>query len=131
MWVAVAFTVGAFWAIFSVVDVEDEIEELKELVEKNLEVTQETNRMVRIMRRNATWGWIFQIVWWLVVAGVTGAAYYYYVQPYVMQIEHLYGISQQQTQNWNNQIGSFFKFLSQHGVSSSTSTPVEATTTPR
>ena len=116
-------------------DVEGEIEELKELVEKNIAVTQDTNRMVRKMRRNATWALVFQVVWWLVVAGVTGAAYYYYVQPYVMQIEHLYGVSQQQTQNWNNQIGSFFKFLSQqHSASSATTTvpvPVEATTTSR
>lgn len=115
-----AFTVGAFWAIFSVVDVEGEIEELRELVEKNIAITQETNRMVRKMRRNATWGWIFQIVWWLVVAGVTGAAYYYYVQPYIMQIEHLYGLSQEQTQNWNNQIGGLMKFFTQHSGNAST-----------
>ncbi len=101
-------------------DVEDEIEELKELVEKNIQLSQETNRMVRRMRRTATWGWIFQIVWWLAVAGATGAAYYYYVQPYVARVEHLYGVTQEQTQHWNNQIGGFLKLFGQNGSSAST-----------
>ncbi len=108
-----------FFAIVFGVDVEDEIEELRELVEKNIEVTQDTNRVVRKMQRSATWGWILRIVWWLVVAGVTGAAYYYYVQPYVVKIEQLYGLTQQQSQSFNEQVVNFLKYFS---VGSATST---------
>jgi len=105
------------------VNVEEEIGELKELVEKNIEVTEETNRVVHKMRRSAMWGMVMQIVWWVAIAGATGAAYYYYVQPYVAQIQRLYGASQTQSQNLNEQIVNFVKFLGQQDTHSSTTTP--------
>ncbi len=71
-----------------------EIDELRDLVKKNLELTQETNRIVRGMRRSARWGRFISIVWWLAVAAVTAAAYYYYVLPYVQQIEAAYNSGQ-------------------------------------
>ena len=94
-------------------DVEEEIRELRELVEENLAATEETNRLLRKMRRSARWAWIVQIVWWLAIAGVTGAAYYYYVQPYVAKIEQLYGLTEQQSQSWNDQVTNFLKFFGQ------------------
>jgi uncharacterized membrane protein len=112
------------------VDVENEIEELKELVKENIEATEENTRLLRKMRRGAVWGWAFYIVWWLIVGGVTGAAYYYYVQPYVVKVERLYGLSQQQTQSWNDQVNNFLKFFSQQnqqrGSQSQTSTSTTA-----
>jgi len=68
----------------------EDIEELKELVEKNIKLTEDTNRTVHKMRRSAIWGRVFQMVWWGVIIIVSGAAYYIYLQPYVGQIEDLY-----------------------------------------
>jgi hypothetical protein len=102
------------------VDVEDDIEELKELVKKNIAATQENTRILRKMRRGAFWGWIFYIIWWLLIGGVVGAAYYYYLQPYVNKVEALYGISQQESQNWNEQVSNFLKYFGQQKQQSST-----------
>ncbi len=70
---------------------ESEIEDLKQQVGQLKEMTQETNRMMRTMRRSQRYRTIFSIVWWLVVVGGSSVAYYYYVQPYVDQIIHSYG----------------------------------------
>jgi len=106
------------------VDVENEIDELKGLVTKNIEVTEDTNRIVRKMRRTSRLAFIFQIVWWLIVAGVTGAAYYYLVQPQMAKIEQLYGMTQAQSQSWNDQVTNFLKFFqAQQSQSHATSTP--------
>lgn len=102
---------------------DEDIEELKELVKENIEATEETNRMLRKMRRNAMWGWVFYIVWWLLVAGVAGAAYYYYLQPYVTKVEQLYGLSEEQSKNWNEQITSFLKYFGQKAPSSTQPAP--------
>ena len=80
------------------------------------------------------WLWVFQMVWWLAIAGVTGAAYYYYVQPYVAKIERLYGLSEEQSKSWNDQVTNFLKFFGQQGQKESpkpSSVPVTATTTVR
>ena len=68
----------------------DDIEELKELVEKNTKLAEDTNRTVHKMRRSALWGRALQLVWWAAIIGVSGAVYYIYLQPYVGQIEDLY-----------------------------------------
>jgi hypothetical protein len=68
----------------------DDIEELKELVEKNTKLAEDTNRTVHKMRRSALWGRFFQLAWWIAIIAVSGAAYYIYLQPYVGQIEALY-----------------------------------------
>lgn len=68
-----------------------EIRELKQEVAALKEMTADTNRAVRGLRRSQRWRTIFSIVWWLTIAGVTGATYYYYVQPYVTQVMSAYG----------------------------------------
>jgi hypothetical protein len=85
-------------------------EELRELVKKNLELTQETNRIVRGMRRSARWGRFFSFVWWLLIIAVSAASYYYYVQPYVETIEKAYG----NTQNFQQQFQQFFSQFGNH-----------------
>jgi uncharacterized membrane protein len=85
-----------------------EIEELKQEVEELRAVTEDTNKVVHKIRRGARWGLFFQIIWWLTIFGVTGAAYYYYLQPYVVKIENMYFKTQQsaaQAQNFWQQIG--------------------------
>ncbi len=68
----------------------DDIEELKELVEKNTKLAEDTNLTVHKMRRSALWGRVLQLIWWAAIITVSGAAYYIYLQPYVGQIEDLY-----------------------------------------
>jgi hypothetical protein len=68
----------------------DDIEELRALIEKNTKLAEDTNRMVHKLRRSALWGRFFQIVWWVAIIAISGAAYYIYLQPYVGQIEAMY-----------------------------------------
>lgn len=86
----------------------NDLDELKQEVEALREITQDTNRQVHKLRRAAWWGRLWSIVWWLTVAGVTGAAYYYYVQPYVADLTSAYGNAkdfQVQIQDWFAQFG--------------------------
>lgn len=47
-----------------------EDEDLKELLEENIAVAKDTNRLIREMRRNAILGMIAKVVIWLIVLGV-------------------------------------------------------------
>ena len=86
-----------------------EIQELKTMVQKNLELAADTNRAVHGMRRNARIAGFFRIVYWLVIIGVLGASYYFYVAPYVSKLEGVF----QQTQNTSSQAQSYLKNLEQ------------------
>lgn len=93
------------------VQTDTDIEALKQEVEELKEMTADTNRQVHKMRRGARWGLLLQLVWWLTILGITGAAYYYYVQPYVQKIEQFYLSAQhgaQQAQGWESQVQQFF-----------------------
>ena len=85
-----------------------EIEELKQEVEELKAITQDTNRQVHKMRRSNRWALLFRIIWWLTILGVTGAAYYYYLQPYVERAMDAYNNTkdlQVQVQDWFAQFG--------------------------
>ena len=84
--------------------VDPEMDELKELIKRQGAIIKETHEMVRKMRRNQVWHTVFNVVWWLAVLGVVGAAYYYYIQPYLEQILALYG----QAQGYGDQFRDFF-----------------------
>jgi hypothetical protein len=68
-----------------------DIEELKQEVEELKALTADTNKTIHKMRRSQRWATILSIVWWLTVAGVSGAVYYYYFQPYIQAIMSTYG----------------------------------------
>ena len=68
-----------------------DIDGLRQEMEELKAMTADTNRVVRGMRRGQRWRTIFQIIWWLTLVGITGATYYYYVQPYVTQAMSAYG----------------------------------------
>lgn len=90
---------------------ESDIDALKQEVEELKELTADTNRQVHKMKRGARWALLFQLVWWLSILGITGAAYYYYVQPYVQKIEQFYMDAQHgagQAQGWYEQMQQFF-----------------------
>jgi hypothetical protein len=92
-----------------------EIDELKELVRRNIAIAENTNHLVRRMRRAQQWGRFFQIVWWILIIAVSGATYYLYFKPYVGKVEQLYGqvrSGTDQVQSWNTQMQNFFANLS-------------------
>ena len=103
---------------------ESEIEELRQEVEELKEITVETNRQVHKMRRGARFALVLQLVWWLSILGITGAAYYYYVQPYIERIGDFYQSAQHgasQAGDWGAQIRDFFdKYFSQPGSNETT-----------
>ncbi len=85
-----------------------EIDDLKQEVAELKELVAETNHAVHGMRRSQRWATIFRIFWWLTIVGITGAAYYYYVQPYVQQVMSGYDNAkdfQVQVQDWFAQFG--------------------------
>jgi len=67
-----------------------EIEEIKEKLNKVLALSEDTNRVMRSMRRSQRWARFFSIAWWLFILGASGAAYYYFFQPYLMQVMSMY-----------------------------------------
>ena len=68
---------------------QQEIEELKELVQRDIAIGAETRDMVHQMRRSARWGLFFTVLYWLLILGVLGASYYY-VSPYINKIFGVY-----------------------------------------
>ncbi len=73
--------------------------EIYNMTKRTLALAEDTNRIVRKMRRNQLWHTVFTIVWWLGIVGVAGAVYYYYFAPYVEQLLGLYASAQQVLQN--------------------------------
>lgn len=85
-----------------------EIDDLKQEVRRLSKTVEDTNNTVHKMRRSQRWHTLFQIVWWLSIVGITGALYYYYVQPYVAGVMDAYGNAQElqvQVQDWFAQFG--------------------------
>lgn len=64
---------------------DSEVEDLKQEVEELKRISVDTNRVIHGMRRGQRWRSFFSVVWWVAIIAVSGASYYYYVQPYVAQ----------------------------------------------
>ncbi|GMQ95108.1 MAG: hypothetical protein BMS9Abin13_218 [Patescibacteria group bacterium] len=64
--------------------------EAKKLIEKNLELSKENNKMLRKMRRAMRWGKVFKLFYWTIIIGSTVGAYYY-IQPFVDDLKATYG----------------------------------------
>lgn len=65
-----------------------EVEELKR-------ISIDTNRVIHGMRRGQRWRSFFGVVWWIAIIAVSGASYYYYVQPYVEEAIKSYDSAKQ------------------------------------
>ncbi len=60
----------------------EDSEELKKLLKQNLEISRESNRILKRLYRAKKWALTFKILYWaVIVLAVLGA--YYYVQPVV------------------------------------------------
>jgi Trk-type K+ transport system membrane component len=61
----------------------------KELLEKTFVLAEENNKILRKMHRSAVWASVFRVIYWIVIIGAS-IGVYYYIEPYVNQIEGLY-----------------------------------------
>ncbi|OGZ04489.1 MAG: hypothetical protein A2648_01465 [Candidatus Lloydbacteria bacterium RIFCSPHIGHO2_01_FULL_41_20] len=64
--------------------------ELKELIKQNLELSKETNELLRKMRSTQRWGRIFRAFYWLIIIGLSLGVFYYLQGP----LEQLIGTYQ-------------------------------------
>ena len=64
--------------------------EEKEMLRKNLELSQENNKMLHSIRRNMLWGRITKTIYWLIIFG-TAIGVYYYIEPYLNSAIGAYG----------------------------------------
>ena len=62
-------------------------EETKMLLRKNLEISKENNKLLKKVRRDALWGNIFKIIWFLVIIGVPVALWYYVIEPSLASVQ--------------------------------------------
>jgi hypothetical protein len=56
--------------------------ELKDLLQKNLESSQETLKVVKGMRSIQRWGSFFTVLKWIIIIGITFGSFYF-IQPYL------------------------------------------------
>jgi len=94
--------------------VDADVEELKDLLKRDIAISEDTNHMVHSMRRSARWGVFLKIVWWVAILFASGAAYVLYVQPYVEQLQQVYGQVQEggrQVQTLSGEAQEFIKNL--------------------
>lgn len=66
-----------------------EDEDVKELLEKNLEINEDNNKMLRAIERREKWNRILYIGYWLIIIG-SALGVYYFIQPYVDNIKKLF-----------------------------------------
>jgi|GEM_PF-976890 len=55
-------------------------EEIKELLEEDIELNKENNELLKGMHRSARWSLIFTIVKWVIIIGSVFGLYYYFGQ---------------------------------------------------
>jgi hypothetical protein len=86
-----------------------EIEQLKQEVEELKELSEDTNKQVRKLRRNQIIGTVLTILWWLTIAGVSGAMYYYFLQPQVQRAISAYNGASDKAANFETFIADFMR----------------------
>lgn len=55
--------------------------DIKKLLEQNLQITKNNNRMLRTMRRNAFYGTVIRILFFIIILGVPTYIYFTYLAP--------------------------------------------------
>ncbi|MBI4692310.1 MAG: hypothetical protein HY773_02645 [Candidatus Terrybacteria bacterium] len=63
-------------------------EELKQLLKKNLEISEESLRILKKMNRAAVIGRILRFFKWMIIIGISVGAFYY-IEPYIGQLADL------------------------------------------
>jgi len=75
--------------LLCVSDGNQQIEELKQLVRRNIDLSTETNKMVHSMHRSQRWGTIYRVIK-IGVLIIIAASLYMYLSPFVEQIRDIY-----------------------------------------
>lgn len=57
-------------------------QELRNLLEKTLQVSEENNELLRKLYRSQKWSQFMSVMYWVLIIGVTFGVYYY-LQPYI------------------------------------------------
>lgn len=65
-------------------------DEERRLLRETLEIEKENNRLLRRMHRDAVIGRIITLLVWAVMIGAPIVLYYYFLSPYVAQIQETY-----------------------------------------
>lgn len=63
--------------------------EERELLNKSVSLAEDSNKILRAMRRSQRWASIVRIIYWALIIGSAIGAYYLF-QPYIDQIKNVY-----------------------------------------
>ncbi len=83
--------------------------EERQLLIQTHRLAEENNTLLRKMRRAALWGRVWHIMYWTVIIGLSIGAYYF-VQPYVEQVQGVYGGFQSDVSSIRGAAGKFSDF---------------------
>ncbi|HEY4502716.1 MAG TPA: hypothetical protein VJH21_02700 [Candidatus Paceibacterota bacterium] len=72
--------------------------EARDLLEENLRLTKENNRLLRKLKRAQTISTIFKIIWIAVLIGVPLVLYVYVIEPYYQEVQTRYDELQQRVE---------------------------------
>ncbi len=56
--------------------------DIRKLLEQNLQIAKNNNRMLRLMRRNAFYGTVIRILFFIIILGVPTYIYFTYITPF-------------------------------------------------
>ena len=63
--------------------------EEKKLLEQIADLSEENNRLLRKIRNTGRWSLAYNLIYWIVIIGISLGAYYY-IQPYIDQLQGVY-----------------------------------------
>lgn len=75
--------------------------ELKKLLEENLEFSKENNELLRSIRGSQKRAAMMRMLYWILIIGMTFGAYYY-IQPYIEQIMSVYSGTQESIKSFQD-----------------------------
>ena len=83
---------GFFCIFFGILerDMRFDEDDLGKLLEENLRLAKENNKILKAMRRDEIMGRIFKLIFFALVIGVPIVLYYYFLQPYITEIRCMY-----------------------------------------
>lgn len=72
-------------------------EDLKQLMLENQKLLLENNKLLKKMRRDAVIGYVFRILWIVIIFGLPFYLYLYFIQPNIGSIQEQAGLLKQLT----------------------------------
>ncbi|MEL6805258.1 MAG: hypothetical protein AAFO91_15915 [Bacteroidota bacterium] len=73
---------AGYGAILADMPPENDHAEMRKLLERNAELLEDNNRLLKKIYRNELWGFWLRIIWFLVIIGMPFALYFYVLEPY-------------------------------------------------